>query len=129
MSFTINPNNHNIQLTRGDSFSFTILDDDTGLPVVFEQTDKLTFTVREKISDAAPLISRKFTPDVNGQILIVILPSDTADLDYCTGFYDIQLTQDENNIYTLVPGEGNTSRIPTFQICPEVTRPAAEVTP
>jgi hypothetical protein len=127
MSFTINPNNLGIQLTRGDTFGFTILDDDTGLPAVFEQTDKLTFTVRRKINDPLPLISREFTPDENGNILIKILPSDTANLNYCTGFYDIQLTQDEENIFTLVPGEGNTSRIPTFQICPEVTRP--EVTP
>lgn len=129
MSFTINPNNQNIQLTRGDSFTFTILNDSTGEPAVFEQTDKLTFTVRQSLSDEEPIIMREFDPDENGNILIKILPSDTADADYCTALYDIQLKQDEENIFTLVPGEGNTSRVPTFQICPDVSRPAAEVTP
>jgi hypothetical protein len=121
MSFTINANNHNIQLTRGDSVSFNLLDDATGLEMVFESTDRIKLTVRAKANSINTLIEKEFSPDVDGHILIVIAPSDTATLDLATGVYDIQWTQDADNVFTLIPASGSTARLPTFQICPEVS--------
>jgi hypothetical protein len=125
MSFTINPNNHNIQLTRGDSFSFTL--NENGVAKVFGAQDKVYLTARLKVDDTEALISKEFTPDGNGNILIEVVPSDTKDLAVCTAFYDIQWTTGDGDIYTIIPTSGNTANVPTFQICQEVTRPVVEV--
>jgi hypothetical protein len=121
MSITINPNNHNIQLTRGDSFSFTLLDASTGVEKVFAPTDVVTMTVRLTAGTTQTIIKKDFTPDGDGHILIVIAPSDTADLEPVTGVYDIQWVEDADNVFTLIPTSGNTARLPTFQICPDVS--------
>jgi hypothetical protein len=121
MSITINSNNHNIQLTRGDSFSFSLLDASTGLEKVFAPTDVITLTVRLTAGATQTIIKKDFTPDGDGHILIVIAPTDTADLEPVTGVYDIQWTEDADNIFTLIPTSGNTARLPTFQICPDVS--------
>ena len=121
MSITINPNNHNIQLTRGDSFSFSLLDASTGVEKVFAPTDVITLTVRLTAGTTETIIKKDFTPDGDGHILIVIAPSDTADLEPVTGVYDIQWVEDADNVFTLIPTSGNTARLPTFQVCPDVS--------
>lgn len=122
MSITINPINQNIQLTRGDSFSFTLRNKTTGGPFTFDATDIVTMTVRQKISDIMALFSKAFTPDANGQIVVVINPDDTKTANYGTYVYDIQWSKLDGSVYTLIPKSGNTSKVPTFQICQEVTR-------
>jgi phospholipid N-methyltransferase len=89
--------------------------------LMFAPTDVVTMTVRLTAGTTQTIIKKDFTPDGDGHILIVIAPSDTADLEPVTGVYDIQWVEDADNVFTLIPTSGNTARLPTFQICPDVS--------
>ncbi len=121
MSVTINPINLNIQITRGDSFSFTIRDKPTGSPFVFGLNDTITMTVRRNVGDAEAVFQKEFNPDVNGNIIITIDPEDTKEEEFGTCVYDVQWSKADGSIYTIIPKSGNTSSIPIFEICKEVT--------
>lgn len=121
MSVTINSTTQDIQITRGDSFSFTIKNKDTGLPYVFDITDKLTMTVKKSLSDTTPLFTKEFIPDIDGNIIINIEPTDTKTAVYGKYVYDIQWEKLSGWINTIIPVTGKTSVLPIFEICKEVT--------
>jgi hypothetical protein len=123
MSVTIDALTQNIELTRGDTFCFTLRDKSTGLPMVFNVADKIIMSIRKFPADADTVFYKEFTPDAEFHILVEILPGDTQELDVGTYYYDLQLSKYTNQIITLIPTTNNTSILPKFKICQDVTRP------
>ncbi len=101
-----------IQLTRGDTarLSITIENDLTGSDYTIAATDTLKFTIKKNVNDSTPCIQK-----VNiGSAQFTIEPSDTKDLPYGKYMYDVELTTDSGDVYTVV--------VPTaFKILKEVT--------
>lgn len=101
-----------IKLTRGDTAYLTIdiLNEVTGEPYVMNPDDTLTLTVKHSVNDADIC----FQKDVQGTLDIKINPEDTADCAFDKYVYDVQLTQANGDVYTVV--------VPTpFYILEEVT--------
>ena len=90
-----------IQLTRGDTarleVSITNLQD--GKPYDIRADDTVTLTVRRTIS----------SPDITFQKVCVgtgsfyISPDDTKNLDYGKYIYDVQVTTQNGDVYTVIP--------------------------
>lgn len=83
-----------IQLTRGDSFVFTMNFTGRILPV----TSQAVFTLKKRIRDEAALIEKKVPVSENAAV-ICLKPEDTADLAAGTYFWDMRL---------LIPGQDGT---------------------
>lgn len=97
-----------ISITRGDSaqITLTIRNRVTGRPFVPGPDDRLTFTVKQELSDEIPLIVK--TTD-NGIIrqdtdcLLLLLPEDTASLPFGTYRYDVELVLASGYTDTVIP--------------------------
>ena len=88
-----------ISLTRGDSAEFTVsLTDDTNADYIMNEADFITFSVKENISDKAPILQKT----VYGKTTIEILPTDTAGFEFKKYWYDVQLNTSEGKVYTVV---------------------------
>lgn len=104
--------NGGIRLTRGDTakFMFTIVNQLTKEPYVIKETDKITFTVKKTVRDTQYC----FQKEVIGTDRFAVLPSDTEPYPFGVYYYDLQLTKENGEVYTVIP--------PTsFEIMPEVT--------
>jgi hypothetical protein len=123
MSVTINPITQDIQLTRGESFSFTPRDKLTTpiLPYVFTSVDRLTITVKKSVASET-LFTRTCSP-VGTEITIPILPVDTLEASFGIYYYDIEWTKTDDPTFskTLIPIVGRTEILPKFEICKEMT--------
>ena len=76
----------NIELTRGDSFSFTMTFTGRTLPA----ETMARFTIKKKVKDEEAVIEK--TVPVAGNVAAVhLLPEDTADLKTGTYFWDMRL--------------------------------------
>lgn len=100
-----------IQLTRGDNATFNIEININGSSSNYQRVDgdKLTFTLKKSYNSSSVLVQK----DIEGMI-INLEPSDTSDLKYGTYWYDVQLTTNEGQVYTVI----GPSR---FEIREEVT--------
>lgn len=103
--------NGEIRLTRGDSAEFEInVVYENGERYILNQGDKLTFTIKKKTTDKNSLISKK--ADITG--FVKIEPKDTEGFNFGVYKYDVELTTEKGDVYTVIP--------PTdFHICEEVT--------
>jgi hypothetical protein len=119
MSVQINNVNQNIDLTKGDSFSFTLNDAITGLPYVFGATDVVTFTVRKSINSEIEF-DIVGSHDAENHITIDITPADTNESDYGRYYYDIQWVKTGGWTKTIIPT--NPTQLPEFNICQEITK-------
>lgn len=102
-----------IQITRGDSagLDLVITDSKTGLIYEIKEDDEITMTVRERPCRSDPVLFQK---RVTGTNKIYIKPEDTSSLCYGAYVYDVQLTNVDKDVYTVV--------VPSpFRILPEVT--------
>ena len=104
--------NNSISMTRGDTAKFTVpikdqLNDQT---YEIKATDKLKFTIKKKVTDETTLISKEVTGDNNFQLN----PEDTNDLSYGKYVYDVQLTNEFGEVYTVIEPT-------TFELLSEVT--------
>lgn len=90
--------NNNISITRGDSavFSLSIKKAD-GEPYEIVEGDTVIFTVKKSTFDK-DIITQKTV--VNG--VITINPDDTKSLEYGTYYYDVELTQSDGFVSTVI---------------------------
>lgn len=95
-----------IRLTRGDTAKISIAIDNatSGHAYVLEDGDTLTFTIKKSVYETNAIIQKVMT----GSATISIEPEDTEDLSYGAYVYDVQLTTESGEIYTVVePSEFN----------------------
>jgi hypothetical protein len=90
--------NSDIQLTRGDSASFNlVITKSDGSLYTREDGDKLIFTLKKTYNSAEALLSKEIS-DFN----LVLNPEDTSKLSYGEYWYDVQLTTEDNKVYTVI---------------------------
>lgn len=101
-----------IQLTRGDTayLSMSISNDATGQPYEVRPHDILTLTVKKTVKDSEVRIQKMIT----GTNVFHILPTDTHTLDFGKYVYDVQITTEASDVYTVI---GPC----TFEVLKEVT--------
>ena len=87
----------NITLTRGDSATFGLTVKQNTSSYDFSN-DLVVFTVKKNVNTDAFLIQKTFS---NG--VINLTPSDTNNLNYGTYYYDVQLQNQSNGVYTVIP--------------------------
>jgi hypothetical protein len=99
-----------IQMTRGDTVLLTLqITDSNGKTIELASGDKALFTVKKTTRDKEFIIQK----DISGGVL-ELDPVDTAQLDYGSYLYDVQLTYADGDVDTIIT--------PTvFSICEEVT--------
>ena len=96
-----------IYMTRGDSESITVSAStkigNIRTPRPFGEGDTIEMTVRQFPSSPSVAMHKtvtEFTED--GKAVIAIDPADTADLSFGTYSYDIQLTDADGGVHTIV---------------------------
>ena len=101
-----------IKLTRGDTarFSVNLSNDLTGSDYTMAVDDKITFTVKKKVKDDAPLLQKNMI----GYPVFHIKPEDTQDLSFGRYVYDVQINTASGDVYTIIEPS-------TFEILKEVT--------
>lgn len=87
----------NITLTRGDSATLGLTVKQNTSSYDFSN-DLVVFTVKKNVNTDAFLIQKTFA---NG--IINLTPSDTNNLNYGTYYYDVQLQNQSNGVYTIIP--------------------------
>lgn len=104
--------NGSIQLTRGDTarFSVSINNVVSDEDYVIKNEDQLTLSIKKRITDENPCVSKT----VIGSSNFTIEPSDTSGLDFGNYIYDVQLTTESGDVYTVIPPT-------TFELLKEVT--------
>ena len=98
----------NITLTRGDSATFGLTVKQNTSSYDFSR-DTVKFTVKKNVNTDDILFQKTFS---NG--VINLTPSDTSGLKYGTYYYDVQLKNTSNGIYTVIAPS-------KFIVAPEVT--------
>lgn len=93
----------NINMVRGDSESITVsLQKDNGV-VPFNQGDTVYFTVKQSSSTEEKILQKVITEFDEGNCIIEIAPNDTKDLEFISYVYDIQLTDYNGKVTTIIP--------------------------
>lgn len=104
-----------IAVTRSDSVSFNITLNKNGNAVGFEQGDTVYFTVKRYAGSDKKEISKKVTEfDDNGAAVFSLVPEDTKNMNPGSYVYDVQYTDAEGNITTII-------RPSCFHLTKEVT--------
>lgn len=89
---------NDIELTRGDTIHLEVeIADETGAPYELQIDDKLEFTLKKNTSTEEVLLkkeinSKKFT----------ISHEESSKLNYGTYVYDVQLTQENGDVTTII---------------------------
>ena len=90
---------NNINMIRGDTIRLDIeITTADGNPYILKDGDKLLFTVKKNVFDKDIIIQKKITSGT-----IVIDHQDTADLEYRSYVYDVQLTLANGDVCTVIP--------------------------
>ena len=99
-SMTINPENHEISMVRGDSAAIIVKCEDEP----FTDGDKIELSVRRKSKTErlVHLTVTEFEEDESGAAYILFSPEDTKDLEFGKYYYDIQLTKANGWVTTIV---------------------------
>lgn len=107
--FIINDKNNKMILTKGDNATFQVkLADLNGKEV--KKTGTFVFTLRENPDSATYKITKTCT---DGKFAII--PSDTSSLTAGLYCYDVQFTDNDNNVSTVIPNS-------FFELRQEITR-------
>ena len=88
-------------LTRGDSarIEISIINACTGSEYTPVSSDIFRFTVKKNVYSKALIFQKRQV----GYPAFAILPSDTKELDFATYVYDVELTTESGDVYTIVP--------------------------
>ena len=101
----------NIALTRGDNATLCVtLSNIGGEPYSLNEGDELVLSVKQSAA-VSPYI---FQLTADGEGVFTFLPSTTEDMAFGSYKYDIQLTTNEGEVYTVIP-------VSTFTVMEEVT--------
>lgn len=101
-----------IALTRGDSahLALTIKNDVNGEEHEIQPEDTLTLSLKKSVNDDKPCMQKI----IQGSTIFHIKPEDTKELKFGKYKYDVQLTTEDGDVYTVIGPE-------TFEILSEVT--------
>lgn len=100
---------NDIGIIRGDTTRFEIeILDQKGDPYTLQSGDQLVFTVKKNTSTSLIILQK----NISGETF-TISHEDTANLDYGKYVYDIQLTQANGDVTTVIQPS-------VFEIMPEV---------
>lgn len=90
---------NDIGIIRGDTARFEVeILDQNGDPYTLQSGDQLVFTVKKNTSTSLIILQKNITGET-----FTILHEDTANLDYGKYVYDIQLTQSNGDVTTVIP--------------------------
>lgn len=95
----------NIYLTRGDTAYFTlIVVDQDDQPIEITGGDKVVFTVKTSVYTKNVIFQIPGTPSPGeeNKVEFEVKPAHTQELDYGRYFYDIQLTRENGDVFTIV---------------------------
>ena len=99
--FTINDNN--ISLTRGDSLFLTVdLVDSDGDPYVPSEGDSIRFAMKRRMNSPDLVMLKEIPTDT---LTFEIEPEETKELKYATYVYDIELTDADGHVATVIIGK------------------------
>lgn len=106
----------NISITRGDTefIDIVMIEKSTGNLMPFEEGDTVYFSVKKTVDDFDYIIQKTVTQFEDGIAKVTIFPSDTKLLEYGRYVYDVQITDKEGVVTTIV-------RPSIFEIGMEVT--------
>ena len=91
-------NNNDISLTRGDSAVLLLkIQKDSEAEYKLQAGDSVLFTVKKSVYDTDVIIQKKLTDGA-----IRLNPDDTKDLEYGTYYYDVELTQSDGFVTTVI---------------------------
>lgn len=100
---------NDIKLIRGDTARFEVeILDQSGEKYVLQEGDKLVFTVKRNTSTDEVILQKQILGDT-----FTLMHDDTKDLEYRKYVYDIQLTQSNGDVTTVIPPSD-------FVVMPEV---------
>ena len=99
-----------VKLTRGDTGTLKLAVKDAQDNDYDFSSDTVVFTVKRYLTDAEPVISKKF--DSDGQIAFEA--DDTKNLEFGDYWYDVQITTESGDVCTVIEPS-------TFRIAPEVS--------
>ncbi len=93
-----------MSMTRGDSESFTIRlrDKESKDYILFETGDTVYFTVKDNEEETDIVLQRIVTVFDEGKAVIEIDPEDTKDLEFGDYVYDVQLTDKNGKVTTII---------------------------
>lgn len=96
---------NNLTINQGDSCYLTImhLDDDNETVIPFEEGDTIVFSAKRKLNQKYFDIKSKPAHLIDGDLIIELLPEDT-DIPLGEYYYDIQLTNVAEDVYTIMKG-------------------------
>lgn len=95
-------NDLNIQIVRGDSFSFTFEIEDLSVELTSAH-----FTVKENENDETPIFQKALGSGIfkitDSKYLVKVAPNDTKNIDCKSYYYDLETTIGES-VYTIIKG-------------------------
>ena len=96
---------NNLTINQGDSCYLTImhLDDDNETVIPFEEGDTIVFSAKRKLNQKEFDIKSKSAHLIDGDLIIELTPEDT-DIPLGEYYYDIQLTNVAEDVYTIMKG-------------------------
>lgn len=96
-----------ITLTRGDTFEALVsATKKDGTPYIPVEGDVIRFAMKENYDDARPLLVKEIPIDT---MMLMLEPSDTADLNFGKYVYDIQLTKANGKVDTFLKAKVNAA--------------------
>jgi hypothetical protein len=93
----------NISMVRGDNESITVSLQKDNEVVPFNQGDTVYFTVKQSSSTEEKILQKVITEFDEGNCIIEITPADTKELAFRIYVYDIQLTDANGIVTTIIP--------------------------
>lgn len=104
-----------LHMIRGDSETLVIkIEGQDGIPYQLQEGDKVYFTIKIRANTKEKAIQKIITYFPNNQAIVELEPKDTSNLNFRKYVYDIQLTQANGRVKTIIP-------LSTFEIMEEVT--------
>lgn len=94
---------NDIYMIRGDSETITVSCEENGEKVYFSEGETIHFTVKDNVYSKNKRLQKIITSFVDGEAIIEIDPEDTKGLDFTTYEYDIQYTDKNGRVKTIIP--------------------------
>ena len=93
-----------IYIIRGDSATIDVsCQDESGTPLPLQPGDTIYLTVKTHVSMEDKVLQKTVTAFTDGVAHISLLPEDTKALDFVAYVYDVQLTQADGTVTTIIP--------------------------
>lgn len=102
-------NGNRVMLTRGDTARLLVsLQNADGTEYVMQTGDVLKLAIKKRVCDPTAIIEKEST-----EAAFDFSPSDTKELPFGDYKYDVQLTTEDGDVYTVIP-------VSTFRIMEEI---------